>query len=88
MKTLISLAIITVLFSSCIKKYSCKCTTTLSQTGYRPYETVTIEELPKHSSKKKATQICSNTAKQVQANASEAYPDFITVGTACEVKDY
>lgn len=87
MKNLATLVIITVLFSSCLKKYNCKCTTTLSQTGYYPHETVSIQELPKHSSQKKADQICGNTARQVQSNAAEAYPDYIGVTTKCEVTE-
>jgi hypothetical protein len=87
MKQIITLAIITVLFSSCLKKYNCKCTTTLNQLGYYPHETVTVQELPKHSSKKKATQICDNTASQIQANTDEIYPDEVTVSSKCEVKD-
>jgi hypothetical protein len=87
MKRLTTLAIIAVLFSSCVKKYNCKCTTTLNQLGYYPYETMTIQELPKHSSKKKATQICDNTGRQIQANVDELYPDDVTVSTKCVVKD-
>ena len=73
--------------SSC-KKYSCKCTTTLTQDGYYPKRTETLEDVKKNSSKKRATQICSNTAKQMQANTRLLFPDYINVSTACVLKDY
>jgi hypothetical protein len=75
-------------FSSCNKKYTCKCTTTLTEDGYYPHKTETIKEISKNSSKKKATQICSNTAKQMQANTRLLWPDYVQVGTACELRDY
>ncbi len=55
---------------------------------YNPHVTETVEQLPKHCTKKKATQICDNTAKQVQANARLLYDDQIQVNTKCEIKDY
>lgn len=73
---------------SCQKKYSCKCKTTVFAQYYYPYETESIEELPKHSSKKKAKQICDNAAKQVQANARLLINDDLQVNTKCELKDY
>lgn len=87
MRLLTTLAIVMLLFTSCLKKYNCKCTTTLNQLGYYPYETMTIQELPKHSSKRKATQICSNTAKQIEANVEEIYSSNVTVSTTCILKD-
>jgi hypothetical protein len=88
-KTIFILSIlITIFFSACTKKYSCKCTTTLTQDGYYPKKTETIEEIKNHSSKKKATQICGNTETQMQANTRLLFPDYITVGTNCELKDY
>ena len=75
-------------FCGCIKKYSCKCTTTLRQDGYYPKTTETIEDIQKHSSKKKATQICDNTAKQMQANTRLLFSANIDVATRCELKDY
>jgi hypothetical protein len=87
-KTIIYFSIIfTIAFTSC-KKYSCKCTTTLSQDGYYPKKTETIEDVKKNSSKKKATQICTNTAKQIQANTRLLWPDYVDVGTICILKDY
>lgn len=55
---------------------------------YYPYETESIEELPKNITKKKAKQMCDNTAKQVQANARLLFDDEIQVNTGCELKDY
>ena len=74
--------------TSCLKKYQCKCVTTLSQEGYYPKKTETIEDLPKHSSKKKAIQICNNTANQILVNTRELFPSYINVGTECTLKDF
>lgn len=79
--------IITITTTSC-KKYSCQCTTTLSEDGYYPKKTETIEDVKKNSSRKKATQICSNTARQMQANTRLLWPSYIDVGTVCTLKDY
>ena len=75
-------------FASCKKKQSCKCTTRISAQYYYPYTTETIEELPKYCSKKKAKQICDNTAIQVQANARMIIDDSWEVDTECVIKDY
>lgn len=75
-------------FASCQKKRSCKCTTKISAQYYYPYTTETTEELPKNCSKKKAKQICDNTAVQVGANARMIIGDSWSVGTECVVKDY
>lgn len=73
---------------SCNKNYSCKCTTTLSQEGYYPKKTETIEALKNNISKKKAIHICKNTQAQMQANTRLLFPSYIDVGTKCELKDY
>ena len=88
MKNLFFITIATILLCSCTKKYSCKCTTTLRRDGYYPNITETTEEIKKHTSKKKATQICSNTAKQMQSNTDLLFPDYIIVSTSCVMKDY
>ncbi len=74
--------------SACTKKYGCKCTTTLTEDGYYPHKTETIEEIKGHVSKKKATKICDNTAKQMQATTSEIWPSYVNVSTNCALKDY
>ncbi len=77
-------------FSACVKTYSCKCTTTLSLTGYYPKETVTVEKIKKNSTKKKATQICNNTAEQIQESTKKLYTpnSGVEVKSKCELKDY
>lgn len=82
------MAVSSLLMISCQKNYSCKCTTTVFAQYYYPYETESIEKLPKRCSKKKATQICNNAAKQVQANARLIINDNYQVNTKCELKDY
>lgn len=82
------IVLLTITAVSCNKDYACKCTTTLSQDGYLPKKTETIESVKKHSSKKRATKICKNTAAQMQANTRLLFPDYIDVGTVCELKDY
>ena len=82
----ITLLLITLV--SCNKDYSCKCTTTLSQDGYYPKKTETIEAVKKNTSRKKAIQICKNTQTQMQATTRLLFPDYIDVGTICELKDY
>ena len=88
MKTVFTIVILSCILSSCNKKYTCKCITTLTQDGYYPKETETLKEISKYSSKKKATQICRNTAKQMQANTDLMWPDYVSVNTVCELKDY
>lgn len=73
--------------SSCDKRYSCQCTTIITRQYYYPYKTVTIEKLPKNITKKKAKQMCDNTAVQVGANADALFDDYYDVGTACEIKE-
>ena len=89
MKT--SLIIITSLFlltiSSCRKKYKCSCSTSLSQPGYYPYETISIENIDKKMTKKKATDVCKNTEKQMQANTSLIFDQDVTVTTKCVLID-
>ena len=88
-KTLFNtITLLTITLVSCNKEYACKCTTTLSQEGYLPNKTETIESVKKNSSKKRATKVCKNTASQMQANTRLLFPDYINVGTVCELKDY
>lgn len=88
MKLILLCAVSSLMFISCQKKYSCKCTTTLFVQYYYPHDTETVEELPKNITKKKAKQICDNTALQVQANARLLFDDDVQVNTKCELKDY
>ncbi|MBL7934935.1 MAG: hypothetical protein JNM51_03905 [Bacteroidia bacterium] len=90
MKTILfhTIALLSIILVSCNKDYSCKCTTTLSQEGYYPKKTETIEGLKKNTSKKKAIHICKNTQAQMQANTRLLFPDYIDVATKCELKDY
>lgn len=92
MKTTITLTLFTfgLFLSSCSKQYSCKCTTTLSLSGYYPKETVTIEKLKKNTSKRKATQVCNNVALQLKENTKKLYnaSSGVEVNAKCEVKDY
>ncbi|MDF2448042.1 MAG: hypothetical protein K0R26_546 [Bacteroidota bacterium] len=87
MKKFLSIAIVSTLLFSCTKRYSCKCATTLRQDGYYPKVTETYEEIRKNTSKKKATEICTNTAKQMRANTDLLFPDYITVSVDCKLKD-
>jgi len=78
----------TFLFSSCVKKYSCKCTSKISLQYYLPYETTTIVEIDEKKTKKKATQMCDHAAKQLTANTKLLYPNFLDIGSECILKDY
>lgn len=83
------LACISVLINtSCLKNYSCKCTTTLSAPGYYPHQTITIQDIKKHASKKKATQICNNVAKQLYTNTHALMDPSVFVTANCILKDY
>lgn len=88
MKTIYILSILACILTACNKKYTCKCTTTLTQEGYYPMETETLKEVSKNSTKKKATEICRNTAKQMQANTELMWPDYVNVNTVCVLRDY
>lgn len=87
MKT--NLIILVILFvtgiSSCKKTYKCSCTTTLSQPGYYPYQTVSLQNIDKKKTKKKATEICKNTSNQLQANTRLIFDEDVTVSTTCVV---
>jgi hypothetical protein len=72
--------------SSCKKTYKCSCTTTLAQPGYYPYQTVSIKVIDKKTTKKRATEICENTANQVSANTRLLFDDDVTVSTKCAVQ--
>jgi hypothetical protein len=87
MKKILILSLLSVSLFSCTKRYSCKCATTLRQDGYYPNVTETYEEIKKNTLKKKATQICTNTAIQMQANTDLLFPDYITVSVDCKLKD-
>lgn len=87
MKKLLAISILSVFLFSCTKHYTCKCATTLRQDGYYPHVTETFEEIKKNTSKKKATQICANTAIQMRANTDLMFPDYITVSVDCILKD-
>lgn len=84
---LILIGVCSLAISSCVKKQTCKCTTTLSVPGYYPHETVTIQDIKK-STKKKAKQICDNTARQLQTNTDQLWEDDVSVSAKCEIKDY
>lgn len=85
--SLIILAAFLSTFSSCKKSYKCSCTTTLDQPGYYPYQTVSVETIDKKTTKKKATQVCENTAKQLKANTSLIFSQNVTVSTKCLIVD-
>lgn len=82
------IALLLLVLSSCTKKYSCKCTTTLTKEGYYPKVTECTEAIKKNSTKKKATQICNNTGIQMQANTAQLWYGYATVTTKCELKDF
>lgn len=82
---IISLFLVT--FISCRKKYKCSCSTSISQPGYYPYETISVENIDKKMSKKKATEVCENTEKQMQANTSLIFDQNVTVSTKCVILD-
>lgn len=84
---LISTCILALTTSSCLKKYSCKCVTTLSKPGYYDKVTVTIQDVKKHTSKKKANQICSSTAKQVEANTDPLWDETVSTNTSCSINE-
>ncbi|MBI3520907.1 MAG: hypothetical protein HY062_16330 [Bacteroidetes bacterium] len=88
MKRIIIPALFFALISaSCKKNYSCTCTTKLTQSGYLPYQTATVEQVPKNTSHKKATKICNNTAKQMQANTRLLFDNNTKVETSCSLQE-
>lgn len=87
MKKILVITVLSVFLFSCNKRYTCKCATTLRRDGYYPRVTETFEEIKKNTSKKKATQICDNTAIQMRANTDLLFPDYIIVSVDCILKD-
>ena len=89
MKKLILLTYFAVIIisSSCRKNYSCTCTTNLTEPGYVPYQTATVQKIEGRVSNKKATKICTNTASQMEANTRLIFNDDIKVETSCSVQE-
>jgi hypothetical protein len=76
------------IFSSCKKSYTCACTTNITEPGYVPYQTATVEEVKKNTSKKKATLTCNNTAKQIQANTRLLFEGSdVDIKTSCALQE-
>ncbi len=73
--------------SSCVKKYSCKCTTNLGSQGYYPIVKESTVQIDKRVTKKRAQKICDNTAVQLRENTRELIHGF-DISTKCEIKDY
>jgi len=87
-KTVIgAVCLLMLLGTSCIKKYSCKCTTTISAQFYYPHVTETRQPIEKITTKKRAQDICDNTAHQLAANARLIISGNWDVSSKCEVKD-
>lgn len=57
------------------------------QSGYYPYTTTTKKPVSKNfSTKRKATQVCGNTAKQIQESTKLLFDDpSLTISTNCEL---
>ena len=83
-KTFFTLIIISV-FSSCMKNYSCECTTTLSAQYYMPYDKKTIVPIDKKTSKKKAQAFCDHTSKQMTASTKQLYSSWVEVSSRCKL---
>jgi hypothetical protein len=83
---IIPAALLLIVSFSCQKKNSCTCTTTLTHNGYLPHQTVTVQEISKTKSLKKANKICKNTAIQMQANTRLLYTDDVGVETSCALQ--
>lgn len=89
MKKIILIPYLALVFisSSCRKNYSCTCTTNLTEPGYVPYQTATVQPIEGRVSKKKATKICTNTASQMEANTRLLFDDNIKVETSCSIQE-
>ena len=89
MKKLIILSsfAIALTINSCKKSYSCACTTNITPPNYYPYQTATVVRMEKKASNKKATFVCTNTAKQMQANTRLLFDDNVKVETSCSVQE-
>lgn len=75
------------LLSSCTKRYTCTCTTNIREGNFPPYQTVTVEEVKKNTSKKKAMQTCKNTAKQIEANTKLLFDNSLSIETGCALQE-
>jgi hypothetical protein len=89
MRTFLILSALTLALSlaSCAKKYSCKCTTTITAQYYYPHTKETVVRIDKRVTKKKAQKICDNTAVQLRENTKEIIRGW-DIGAACVLKDY
>ena len=89
MKTsfLLIACILLLTMASCAKKYSCKCTVSITAQYYYPHETETVVPIDKRTTKKKAQQICDNTSAQLRANTKEIIKGW-EIGSTCVLKDY
>ncbi len=76
------------ILNSCQKK-TCKCTTTLREAGYMPYETSSYQDLNKNYTKKKAKKLCESASNPISASVDEIFLNpNIQVSTNCELTGY
>ncbi len=77
------------LITGCYKKtYTCACTTNIREGNWPPYQTATVVEIKKNTSKKKAELVCKNTAKQMEANTKLVFEgDGYDISTGCALQE-
>jgi hypothetical protein len=80
------LFLLALLFSSCKKKYSCQCVTTLKKTGYSNYTVSSLEQNSTKTTKKTAEKICIQSEKQLSLNHSDYISGNEKVTVSCALK--
>lgn len=79
--------LIIISFSSCLKKRSCECTTTLSAQGYLPYDKKTIVPIDKSTTAKSGKSYCDHTSRQMTASTRQLYSSWVEVSSRCKLVD-
>lgn len=75
-----------VLCVSCKKQYSCQCSSTFEKPGYYPYTASSVEPINKKTTKRRATQICTQAEKQILNNNTDYKKGDETLTVSCAVK--
>lgn len=84
--SVLCLLIVCIAFTSCKKQYSCQCAITIQKPGYYPYSQSIITPINKHTTKKRAEEICAFSEKQLYKNTDDYTGPDETLTTSCAVK--
>lgn len=85
-KFLFLFIVLSALFMSCRKQYSCQCSITIEKPGYYPFTTSEVQTINKKTTKKRAEEICAHSEKQLYKNTNDYTGPDEKLTTSCAVK--